>query len=124
MKAKLRRVFAMVMATLMILSCMPLSAIAEIVEASGAVQPGAALLSIEDGSRSYITYTFLNEGETVSTQIVKTGDTLYAPASPEKDGYKFLGWYDGDTAFTGFGVQADVSETKDVTLTAKFAEVH
>ena len=91
MKANLRRVLAMMMATLMVLSCMPLTAIAEIVEASGHVQPGAALLSIEDGSRSYITYTFVNGEETVSTQIVKTGDTLYAPASPEMEGYKFLG---------------------------------
>ena len=125
MKGILRRALAMLMATLMVLSSMPLTAIAEIVEISSSVQPGRALLGIVDDTHSYLTYTFKIGDEEIGTQIVKTGDVLYAPASPEKEGYKFLGWYTADDQpFTAFGTQDSVTETKEIVLTAKFAEVH
>ena len=68
-------------------------------------------------------YQFVVDGVIVSTQVVKTGDTLYAPASPEKEGYKFVGWHVGGAAFSGFGVQT-VTDAQTVTVEAAFEQVH
>lgn len=42
---------------------------------------------------NYLTYTFKVDGAVVSQQIVTDGDTLHRPASPVKEGSKFIGWY-------------------------------
>lgn len=72
------------------------------------------------------TYTFVVDGKTKNTQKVKPGDKLYEPETPQKDGYKFVGWYsdvdDEDTKFTNFDVPLTEAET--TTLTAKFEEVY
>ncbi|MEA5050548.1 MAG: InlB B-repeat-containing protein, partial [Oscillospiraceae bacterium] len=72
----------------------------------------------------YITYTFTADGTAVSTQKVTTGDTLVEPEAPVKDGYKFTGWYNGETKFTGFGAVGTVSADASVALTAKFEPAH
>ena len=56
------------------------------------------------------TYTFKNGDEVVDTQIVKNGETLKKPEAPEKTGYKFIGWFNGDEEFTDFGQEMTVSK--------------
>lgn len=73
------------------------------------------------------TYQFLDaKGSVVSEQKVKDGETLYAPASPEKSGAKFMGW-----TLTKGGVTADftpgsttVNKTEIVTVYPVFASAH
>lgn len=73
------------------------------------------------------TYQFLDaKGSVVSEQKVKDGETLYAPASPEKSGAKFMGW-----TLTKGGVTADftpgsasVSKTETITVYPVFASAH
>ena len=73
------------------------------------------------------TYRFLDaKGSVVSEQKVKDGETLYAPASPEKSGAKFMGW-----TLTKGGVTADftpgsasVSKTETITVYPVFASAH
>ena len=82
----------------------------------------------EEGEPALTTYNFHVNDEIVSTQVVKTGDTLYEPAAPEANdnGFKFTGWYtkeQGGDLFDGFGEQ-NVSENKTVDLYAQFEEVH
>ena len=82
----------------------------------------------EEGEPALATYNFHVDNEIVSTQVVKTGDTLYEPAAPKANdnGFKFTGWYteeQGGDLFDGFGEQ-DVDETKTVNLYAHFEEVH
>lgn len=82
----------------------------------------------EEGDPVLATYNFHVNDEIVSTQVVKTGDTLYEPAAPEAsdNGFKFTGWYtkeQGGDLFNGFGEQ-NVSENKTVDLYAQFEEVH
>ena len=82
----------------------------------------------EVGDPALATYKFYVNDEIVSTQVVKTGDTLYEPETPSavENGYKFIGWFtqdNRDDAFTGFGEQ-NVSETKEINLYARFEEVH
>ncbi len=71
----------------------------------------------------YRTYVFMAEEQEVARQIVKNGDTLLQPAAPAKEGYRFDGWYAGESRFTGFGVVTGITATETVTLTAAFTDV-
>jgi hypothetical protein len=71
------------------------------------------------------TYIFHSaDGEVLSTQKVKNGETVYAPDSPEKSGSKFLGWsytenaasLSGDDPGSFSSFSASVSETGEVNL--------
>ena len=67
------------------------------------------------------TFNFVANGTTVSTQIVKSGDTLIAPTTPDMIGQAFVGWVDeAGNSFTGFGKQAEITETTTRTITARY----
>ena len=67
------------------------------------------------------TFNFVANGTTVSTQIVKSGDTLIAPTAPDMIGQAFVGWVDeAGNPFTGFGKQAEITETTKRTITARY----
>ena len=67
------------------------------------------------------TFNFAVNGTTVSTQIVKSGDTLIAPTAPDMIGQAFVGWVDeAGNSFTGFGKQAEITETTTRTITARY----
>ena len=67
------------------------------------------------------TFNFVANGTTVSTQIVKSGDTLIAPTAPDMIGQAFVGWVDeASNSFTGFGKQAEITETTTRTITARY----
>ena len=70
----------------------------------------------------YLTYVFRVDGEEVSRQIVKKGDTLYQPVSPVKDGYKFTGWFVGASELA-FGTVGEISESAQINVDAGFTEV-
>ena len=76
-------------------------------------------------TKKYTTYKFYVDETEVSSQIVKTGYILYAPLTPEKDGFKFIGWYDeSDKEFTNFNTSLTINEDKEVKLYAKFEPAH
>ena len=67
------------------------------------------------------TFNFVANGTTVSAQIVKSGDTLIAPTAPDMIGQAFVGWVDeAGNSFTGFGKQAEITETTTRTITARY----
>ena len=67
------------------------------------------------------TFNFVDaNGKPVSTQIVKTGDTLITPTAPDVAGKAFVGWYDGETKFEDFNTALTITETKNRTITAKY----
>ena len=67
------------------------------------------------------TFNFVVNGEIVSTQIVKSGDTLIAPTAPDAIGQAFVGWVDeAGNPFTGFGKQSEITETTTRTITARY----
>ena len=67
------------------------------------------------------TFNFVANGTTVSTQIVKSGDTLIAPTAPDMIGQAFVGWVDeAGNSFTGFGKQAEITETTTRRITARY----
>ncbi len=121
MKGSLRRALALLVAIMMVSTCMPLTALAEIIEASGSVQPFRV---IQPDQGVYVTFEFYNGDEKVDTQIVTNGDTLYAPASPTREGYKFVGWKENGQLFTDFGVVSGYEAAESKRLDAAFEEVH
>ena len=68
------------------------------------------------------TYTFIANDSVVSTQIVKTGDSLITPTAPKMNGKAFVGWYLGDTKFEDFNTFLTVEETKEITINAKYED--
>lgn len=67
------------------------------------------------------TFNFVANGTTVSTQIVKTGDTLITPTAPDVAGKAFVEWQENGTNFDGFGVQK-ITKTETRTITAKYVD--
>jgi uncharacterized repeat protein (TIGR02543 family) len=71
------------------------------------------------------------DGNAISTQKVKNGETVYAPTTPEKSGYKFLGWSTNngpdavvEPSYGGNKFSASVSATGDVNLYPVFQQVY
>ena len=54
-------------------------------------------------------------GSTIEAITVKDGQIVQLPAQPERDGYKFLGWYLGDTQY-----DENSAVYSDIKLTAKW----
>ena len=113
-----KRLLTWVLVLVMTLSLLPLNVLA----ASPAV-----MRIVRPGTDKYITYNFyLNEGDKTPyySQIIKNNESLDVPATPEKEGYKFDGWYNGDEQFTTFGTPISVTaDSTDVNLYAKFVPV-
>ena len=63
-----------------------------------------------------LTVTFDTDGgSAVAAQTVKEGSALSAPAAPTREGYEFVGWYLGDTAY-----DFSAPVTGNLTLTARW----
>ena len=65
------------------------------------------------------TFNFVANEQNVSTQIVKTGDTLITPTAPDIAGKAFVEWQENGSKFDGFGVQT-ITKTEARTITAKY----
>lgn len=113
-----KRLLTWVLVLVMTLSLLPLNVLA--------ANP-AVMRIVRLDTDKYITYNFyLNEGDKTPyySQIIKNNESLDVPATPEKEGYKFDGWYNGDEQFTTFGTPISVTaDSTDVNLYAKFVPV-
>ncbi len=115
-----KRLLTWVLVLVMTLSLLPLNVLA----ASPAV-----MRIVKPDTDKYITYNFYltdeEEAEPYKSQIIKSGNSLTAPATPEKEGYQFTGWfYQNGTKFTDFETPISVTEdSTDVDLYAKFVPV-
>lgn len=113
-----KRLLTWVLVLVMTLSLLPLNVLA--------ANP-AVMRIVRPDTDNYITYNFyLNEGDKTPyySQIIKNNESLDVPATPEKEGYKFDGWYNGDEQFTTFGTPISVTaDSTDVNLYAKFVPV-
>ena len=67
------------------------------------------------------TFSFVANEKSVSTQIVKTGDTLITPTAPDIAGKAFVEWQENGSKFDGFGVQT-ITKTETRTITAKYED--
>ena len=67
------------------------------------------------------TFNFVANEQNVSTQIVKTGDTLITPTAPDFAGKAFVEWQENGSKFDGFGAQT-ITKTETRTITAKYED--
>lgn len=125
MRNGLKRIMAILIATLILLGALPASALET--ESSNVVVPGIDLFSIVDPDQNPVTtYVFYDGNEVVSTQSVKNGETLYEPQAQEKDGMVFEGWYteqQGGVRFDRFG-EVTVDQDETVNLYARYATAY
>ena len=131
MENKLRRGLALLMTLIMLISCAPMDALAAIVPVSGGTQTssGVSLKSIVKPPVATHTYVFMNGDKEFARQILKDGETLNNPGTPDagSPNKEFTGWYDaqeGGNQLTSFGDKVTVTETKPLTYYARFADVY
>jgi len=72
-------------------------------------------LSITQQIVDSYTVNFVN-GDTTTPQKVEEGTKVFAPRTPIKTGYTFVGWYNGETAY-----DFNAPVTGNLTLTAKWS---
>ena len=127
MENKLRRGLALLMTLIMLISCAPMDALAAIVPVSGGTQTsdGFTLKSIVKPPVATHTYIFKNGDTEFARQIVKDGESLNNPGTPaaSSPNKEFTGWRDGDNNAPVFGA-VTVTETKEITYHAQFADVY
>ena len=138
MKRSMHRATAWLLAVIMLLSCMPMNALAAVlkVETSGAAQPfgGARALSVVDPDNdNYVTFEFYSNSKLetlLETQIVKLDadpvESVIVPATPETpSGKRFEGWKQEGGAALTFGevTTANGFSKGTVKVYADFSEV-
>ena len=127
MKTKLRKLLALLMTLAMFISSVPTTALAAVVPYSGGTDTGSgiSLRSIVKPPVATTTYVFMNGTEEFARQILKDGETLNNPGTPDagSPNKEFTGWRDGDNNAPTFGA-VTVTETKTITYHAQFADVY
>ena len=127
MENKLRRGLALLMTLIMLISCAPMDALAAIVPVSGGTQTssGVTLKSIVKPPVATTTYVFMNGTEEFARQILKNGEALNNPGTPDSGSpnKEFTGWLDDNNQAPVFGA-VNVTETKTTTYHAQFADVY
>lgn len=100
MENKLRRGLALLMTLIMLISCAPMDALAAIVPVSGGTQTssGVSLKSIVKPPVATHTYIFMNGDTEFARQIVKGGESLNNPGTPDSgsENKEFTGWLDNN----------------------------
>lgn len=109
-----KRILSVLLALCMCLTFVPVSVFAEDLQQDNSI----SVLSITPDEGTYRTYVFKANGETISTQIVKNGDTLLEPQVPAQDGKVFTGWNPKVT----FGPVSNVDKTEPITVNAQFED--
>lgn len=109
-----KRILSVLLALCMCLTFVPVSVFAEDLQQDNSI----SVLSITPDEGTYRTYVFKANGETISTQIVKNGDTLLKPQVPAQDGKVFTGWSPEVT----FGPVSNVDKTETITVEAQFED--
>ena len=127
MKTKLRKLLALLMTLAMFISSVPTTALAAVVPYPGGTDTGSgiSLRSIVKPPVATTTYVFMNGTEEFARQILKNGQTLNNPGTPDagSPNREFTGWRDGDNNAPVFGA-VTVTETKTITYHAQFADVY
>ena len=127
MKTKLRKLLALLVTLAMFISSVPTTALAAVVPYPGGTDTGSgiSLRSIVKPPVATTTYVFMNGTEEFARQILKNGQTLNNPGTPDagSPNKEFTGWRDGDNNAPTFGA-VTVTETKTITYHAQFADVY
>lgn len=144
-----RRLISLLLAVCMLLMILPATSLAEEIPSAPAeagaatpVQDGDATPSAspaqspaaeeeqkpQEGVRiepvqpddAYLTVVFQDkDGGEITTVVVKNGERVSAPAAPEVEGSKFVGWYEGET-MVSFPYPANITADDTMTVQARY----
>ena len=144
-----RRLFSLLLAVCMLLMILPATSLAEEIPSAPAeagaatpVQDGDATPSAspaqspaaEEGQKpqeevriepvqpddAYLTVVFQDkDGGEITTVVVKNGESVSAPAAPEVEGSKFVGWYAGDNE-VDFPFAVAITADAEMTVQARY----
>ena len=81
----------------------------------GEIHGGMFYSGINESCIKEKTVTFMNNGSRYALQVLPSGNKATVPIALKKDGYTFLGWYNGDTKY-----DFTQAVTENITLTAKW----
>ncbi len=90
-----KRVFSAFLAFVMVFTMLPLDVWAQDGQSSNSVV--APMNVVKPDENNVDTYQFFVDQQLVDTQYVMSGETVYAPKSPEQKDSKFTGWYNEST---------------------------
>ena len=130
---KFRKLIALLLTVIMFVGVLPMNALAAVIVATDTSESKQISVRAiikpdpENPPVHYKTFVFHNGNNEEDRQIVKNGDTLYAPANPAEDGKKFIGWFtqaEGGPEFTAFGQQTVGEQDETVDLYARFQQVY
>lgn len=111
MKAMSKKLLSIMLAVIMLIGVLPATALAEGLEGD-VVAPAATTYTVTLNAAGGT----MNGLET-ATKTVEEGKQVGTLPTPTRDGYNFLGWYEGDAL-----VEAGTLVKADMNLTAKWAE--
>ncbi|MGI6696549.1 MAG: InlB B-repeat-containing protein [Christensenellales bacterium] len=117
-----RRITALALTVVMLLSIAPLSVLADVVEEFSYNSVSMKNLTNLVHTRRYEFHGF--NGILVDTQIVKKGGSLVDPGIPDApSGQEFTGWFVGDEQVVFNTAINNITATETVTANARFKEV-
>ncbi len=123
MKIKLRKIIALTLTFIMLLGIIPIDVLAGLITTD--YSEGFGIKGIVNPPVNTRTYTFVADGVTVDTQIVKDGEYLTEPQAPEKEGHRFAGWFVGSQQLLfGPANPITVTQTEAITATARFEQIY
>ena len=123
MKIKLRKIIALTLTFIMLLGIVPIDVLAGLITTD--YSEGFGIKGIVNPPVNTHTYTFVADGVTVDTQIVKDGEYLTEPQAPEKEGHRFAGWFVGsEQLLFGPSNPITVTQTEAITATARFEQIY
>ena len=126
---KFKKFIALLMTVMMFISMLPMDALAEIIAGGGNASEGKQIpISVRSVVKPPVvthTYIFMNGTTEFARQIVKDGETLNNPGTPDSGSAnkEFTGWLDDNNQAPAFGA-VTVTETKTITYHAQFADVY
>lgn len=77
----------------------------------------APVIEDKNSENVYHRVKFTSDGSVVKNIKIKDGSYVTAPSNPEKEGYIFQGWYDGDTQY-----ESTLAITKDYNFVASLVD--
>lgn len=83
---------------------------------------GDTTITVKCSDTATVTFDYGEEGIPETTKVVKIGEAVSAPDDPEREGYRFGGWYTDEKCTEGNEYDFTKLVTGDITLYAKWIQ--
>ena len=118
-----KRVFSAFLAFVMVFTMLPLDVWAADGTSDDSLVAPMNVVEPDEGNK-VDTYQFFVDQQLVDTQYVMSGDTVFAPESPEQKDSKFTGWYNESTQEKFVQKTVETATGTTYRYVAKFEQVY